>query len=137
MRRLLRGRMALRTTIDRGDTMRPVRHSDAPLVAHRNPKFMESAAARPIRILGEYLDPLVRLRREGVGDTIVMFGSARIEPRDRAVARLKRLQGVPKARMTPARRATLRQKLHAARSAVEMSRYYEEARELARRITAW
>src|SRR5713226_8426560 len=103
MRRLLRGRMALRTTIDRGDTMKPVRHSDAPLVAHRNPKFMESAAARPIRILGEYLDPLVRLRREGVGDTIVMFGSARIEPRDRAVARLKRLQGMPKARITPAR----------------------------------
>ena len=113
--------------------MRPVRHSDAPLVAHRNPKFMESAAARPIRILGEYLDPLVRLRREGVGDTIVMFGSARIGPRDRAVARLKRLRGVPKARMTPARRATLRQ----AHTAVEMSRYYEEARELAHRITTW
>jgi len=113
--------------------MRPVRHSDAPLVAHRNPKFMESAAARPIRILGEYLDPLVRLRREGVGDTIVMFGSARIEPRDRAVARLKRLQGMPKARITPARRAALRQ----AHTGVEMSRYYEEARELAHRITTW
>jgi len=113
--------------------MRPVRHSDAPLVAHRNPKFMESVAARPIRILGEYLDPLVRLRREGVGDTIVMFGSARIGPRDRAVARLKHLQGVPKARMTPARRAALRQ----AHTAVEMSRYYEEARELAHRITTW
>ncbi len=113
--------------------MRPVRHSDAPLVAHRNPKFMESAAARPIRILGEYLDPLVRLRREGVGDTIVMFGSARIEPRDRAAARLKRLQGMSKARMTPARRAALRQ----AHTGVEMSRYYEEARELAHRITTW
>ena len=113
--------------------MRPVRHSDAPLVAHRNPKFMESAAARPIRILGEYLDPLVRLRREGVGDTIVMFGSARIEPRDRAVAHLKRLQGMPKARITPARRAALRQ----AHTGVEMSRYYEEARELAHRITTW
>ena len=113
--------------------MRPVRHSDAPLVAHRNPKFMESVAARPIRILGEYLDPLVRLRREGVGDTIVMFGSARIEPRDRAVARLKRLQGMPKARITPARRAALRQ----AHTGVEMSRYYEEARELAHRITTW
>ncbi len=113
--------------------MRPVRRSDAPLVAHRNPKFMESVAARPIRILGEYLDPLVRLRREGVGDTIVMFGSARIGPRDRAVTRLKRLQGMPKARRTPARRAALRQ----AHTAVEMSRYYEEARELAHRITTW
>src|SRR5712691_2324666 len=120
MRRLLRGRMALRTTIDRGDTMRPVRHPDAPLVAHRNPKFMESVAARPIRILGEYLDPLVRLRREGVGDTIVMFGSARIMAKEKAVARLKRLEHARRDRGTPEYRARLRE----ARSAVEMSRYY-------------
>jgi uncharacterized protein (TIGR00730 family) len=62
-----------------------------------------------------------------------MFGSARVEPHDRASARLKRLARAPKRRMTPDRRGQLR----AARTAVEMSRYYEEARELARRITAW
>src|SRR5712691_8880716 len=118
--------MVIRPNGTQGDIMKSSRHRDMPKVAHRNPEFMESAPARPIRILGEYLDPLVRLRREGVGDTIVMFGSARIGPRDRAVARLKHLQGVPKARMTPARRAALRQ----AHTAVEMSRYYEEAREL-------
>ncbi len=113
--------------------MTPARHPDAPPVAHLNPRFMESGAARPIRILAEYLDPLTRLRREGVGDTIVMFGSARIEPRDRALARWKRLRRAPKARPTAQRRAELRQ----AQTAVEMSRYYEEARELAHRITAW
>jgi uncharacterized protein (TIGR00730 family) len=35
------------------------------------------------------------------------------------------------------RTGALREKLRAARSDLEMSRYYEEARELARRITAW
>jgi uncharacterized protein (TIGR00730 family) len=107
------------------------------LVAHRNRAFLESAPARPIRILAEYLDPLVRMRREGVGDTIVMFGSARVEPQDRATAQLRRLEqalrGKRRAKITPALRAQLRE----ARTAMKMSRYYEEARELARRITAW
>ncbi len=113
--------------------MSPARHNHAPKVAYRNAEFMESLPARPIRILGEYLDPLARLRKEGVGDTIVMFGSARIEPRDRAVTHLKRLERARKGRATPQQRARLR----GARSAVVMSRYYEEARELARRITEW
>src|SRR6202790_5629772 len=93
---------------------------------------MESVAARPVRILTEYLDPLVRLRREGVGDTIVMFGSARIIGRDRAQAHLQRLKAI-RGEKTPRQREALRD----ARAALSMSRYYEGARELARRITAW
>jgi uncharacterized protein (TIGR00730 family) len=100
--------------------------------AYRDALFMESVAARPVRILTEYLDPLVRLRREEVGDTIVMFGSARIVGRDRALAHLRRLKSF-KGKQTPRRRLALRD----ARAALSMSRYYEEARELARRITAW
>jgi len=94
---------------------------------------MESVSARPIRILAEYLDPLVRLRREGVGDTIVMFGSARVEPRERALARVERLERGGRGRVSSAAQARSRE----ARAALRMSRYYEEARELARRITAW
>jgi uncharacterized protein (TIGR00730 family) len=100
--------------------------------AYRDALFMESIAARPVRILTEYLDPLVRLRREEVGDTIVIFGSARIVGRDRALAHLRRLKSL-KGKQTPRRRLALRD----ARAALSMSRYYEEARELARRITAW
>jgi uncharacterized protein (TIGR00730 family) len=100
---------------------------------YRDPVFMESLPARPVRIMTEYIDPLERMRREKVGDTIVMFGSARIEPRDRAQKHLERL------RREKSRRATLeyRAALRSAKSALEMSRYYEEARELARRITSW
>ncbi len=94
---------------------------------------MESTAARPLRILAEYIDPINRLRRAGVGDTIVMFGSARIQPRDRALAQLKKCKAPPVA----AAPREWRTKIAAAKSIVGMSRYYEEARELSRRITAW
>jgi uncharacterized protein (TIGR00730 family) len=108
------------------------RHQTPQQPAYRDALFMESVAARPVRILTEYLDPLVRFRREEVGDTIVMFGSARIIGRDRAQAHLRRLQSL-RGKGTPRRRIALRD----ARAAVAMSRYYEEARELARRVTAW
>jgi uncharacterized protein (TIGR00730 family) len=104
-----------------------------PKLAYRDPRFTESPAARPLRILAEYFDPLKRLRQENVGDTIVMFGSARILPHDRALARLQQLQGNQKARKNPSHRAHVRQ----ARANLQMSRYYEEARQLAKRITAW
>jgi uncharacterized protein (TIGR00730 family) len=100
---------------------------------YRDPLFMESLPARPVRIITEYIDPLERLRHEKVGDTIVMFGSARIEPRDRALAHLHKLRKEKRRHATLEYRASLRD----AKSALEMSRYYEEARELARRITSW
>ena len=108
-------------------------HLPMPNLAYQDPEFMQSLPARPLRILAEYFDPLVRLRRANVGDTIVMFGSARIQSRDRAVADLKRIQQKARSRKTP----EWRLKVRAARSIVEMSRYYEDARELSRRITEW
>jgi uncharacterized protein (TIGR00730 family) len=49
-----------------------------PVLAYRNEKFLESEAARPIRILSEYLYPLDAFHRHHVRDTVVFFGSARI-----------------------------------------------------------
>ncbi len=46
--------------------------------AYHNRVFLDSDDGRPVRILAEYLEPLYRLRREGVHDTIVFFGSARM-----------------------------------------------------------
>jgi uncharacterized protein (TIGR00730 family) len=108
-------------------------HLAMPKLAYHDPKFMESLGARPLRILAEYLDPLSRLRRANVGDTIVIFGSARIHPRERTLTNLKEVQRSARGRRTPEWRARIRQ----ARGDVEMSRYYEEARELSRRITTW
>jgi uncharacterized protein (TIGR00730 family) len=108
------------------------RHQVPQQPAYRDALFMESVAARPVRILTEYIDPLVRFRRENVGDTIVMFGSARIIARENAQARIRRLKAAG-TKLTSRQRAALRE----ARAALSMSRYYEEARELSRRITAW
>jgi hypothetical protein len=94
---------------------------------------MDSLVARPLRILAEYLDPLNRLRLANVSDTIVMFGSARIQSRDRALLHLKEVRRRAKGR----RNGEWRQKVNAARSLVSMSRYYEDARELAHRLTMW
>jgi uncharacterized protein (TIGR00730 family) len=49
-----------------------------PIIAFRNLAFLESDEARPVRILSEYLDPLRRFEEQGVRDTVVFFGSARL-----------------------------------------------------------
>ena len=103
-------------------------------LAYQDPVFMESTAARPLRILAEYIDPINRLRRAGVGDTIVMFGSgAHSAARPRPGAAEKRCKAAARGRRTP----EWSTKIGAAKSIVGMSRYYEEARELSRRITTW
>ena len=112
---------------------RPSSHLPMSKLAYKDPIFMESLPARPLRILAEYIDPINRLRRARVGDTIVMFGSARIQPRDKALATLKKVKHAAKRRRTH----EWKTKIVAAKSMVDMSRYYEDARELSRRITAW
>ena len=57
--------------------------SQQPL-AYLDPEFLESEEARPIRILAEYLEPLRRFKEQKIQDTVVFFGSARVDSRDRA-----------------------------------------------------
>lgn len=54
----------------------------SPGPAYERPSFLASEEARPLRILAEYLDPLARFQRAGVHDTIVFFGSARLQDLD-------------------------------------------------------
>jgi uncharacterized protein (TIGR00730 family) len=109
----------------------------APKAPHEDRKFMNSTPARPIRILAEYLHPLAQLKKEGIGDTIVMFGSARIGSRETAVGRYTRLKQASTARMKPPQLKRHHLALREAKNALEMSRYYEEARLLSHKITAW
>jgi uncharacterized protein (TIGR00730 family) len=78
----------------------PVRPPES-VLAYRDQAFLDSDDARPLRILAEYLAPMRALRDQHVRDTIVFFGSARIDPTG------------------------------------PLRRYYDEARELARAVTAW
>jgi uncharacterized protein (TIGR00730 family) len=100
-------------------------------LAYYDREFLESDEARPIRILAEYLEPLRRFREQNIQDTVVFFGSARVHSRvhaERALARLRQRKGDNDNYRTALKRS---------RKALEWSRYYEDARGLARRLTEW
>src|SRR5246127_2730201 len=102
-------------------------------MAYLDPEFLESNEARPIRILAEYLEPLRRFKDQRIQDTVVFFGSARVDSRERAEHALRTLRagGVEDAG------EQYRAELGKTRRALEWARYYEEAREVARLLTSW
>ena len=101
-------------------------------LAYHDEDFLESPDARPLRILAEYLEPLRRFRQESIQDTVVFFGSARVHSREHAEGALLKLKS-SSGRRTAAHQAALKR----GRKAVEWSRYYEDARTLARTLTEW
>jgi uncharacterized protein (TIGR00730 family) len=101
-------------------------------LAYYDPEFLESTDARPIRLLAEYLEPARRFRLENIQDTVVFFGSARVHSRKDAEQALQALQ-----RKRGRRTAEHARLLKRSRKAIKWSRYYEEARELAYRLTTW
>src|SRR5271170_3150707 len=98
----------------------------APL-AYQNEPFLNSPDGRILRLLSEYSEPLSRFRREQIQDTVVFFGSARIKSREQATNLLAGVRsngaGLPAAQLA--------QNIKRAEAAVDMSRYYEDARRLA------
>ena len=103
----------------------------APL-AYENPDFVNSPDGRILRIVAEYSEPLSRFRRERIQDTVVFFGSARFASHSDATRALEVLEKPGSAKV-----ADFEVQLKKARAAVEMARYYEEAREMARLLTEW
>ena len=95
-----------------------------PVEAYLNEGFLNSAGARALRILSEYLEPQGRFERYQVDDTIVFMGSARIVSREQAQRELKAAERGDG-------------DLERARSRLDLSQYYEDARELAARFTDW
>ncbi|MGA7859219.1 MAG: TIGR00730 family Rossman fold protein [Terracidiphilus sp.] len=119
----------------------------APL-AYENPVFLNSADGRLIRIVSEFMEPLARFRREHIQDTVVFFGSARFRGREEADHALELLENTGSTQAAPseeqpakpqeiaAGEATDLQRKRAV-AAVEMARYYEDARRLAGMLTKW
>lgn len=52
--------------------------------AYRNEAFLNSRAARSLRILSEYIEPQSRFEHFQIEDTIVFMGSARLLSREQA-----------------------------------------------------
>lgn len=110
-------------------------HQAKPPKAYRNVEFLNSPDARIVRIMAEFLEPQARFRHENIKDTIVFFGSARIQERKHALAHLKQVEA--KLAKTRKPKKALLLEYRAAQTALEMSRYYDECVELSRLITAW
>ena len=103
----------------------------APL-AYENGTFLNSPDGRVLRILSEYSEPLARFRREQIQDTVVFFGSARFASRKVSEKNLAALDGG--ARSAGAAGPLKRKQ---ALAAVDMAKYYEDARRLAFLLSQW
>jgi uncharacterized protein (TIGR00730 family) len=126
----------------------PKQPNPAPLpqapLAYENSDFLDSPDGRTLRILAEYNEPMARFRRERIQDTVVFFGSARFRALDVTSHELELLDNTgsvaaaPESEQPardPEETSALRHKR--AEAAVEMARYYEDARSLARMMTEW
>ena len=91
-----------------------------------NKEFLGSPQGRSVRILSEYYGPLQKIKKNKIYDTIVFFGSARINSKENAEIALKQLTG-----------STSEKEKKRIEKNLEMSRYYEDARQLASKLTTW
>ena len=116
----------------------------APL-AYENENFLESPDARILRIIAEYSEPQARFRRERIQDTVVFFGSARFAALDVAQSKMELLANTGSEAIAPPEEqpaqpgetdATELQKKRS-ETAIEMARYYEDARKLSYMLTEW
>lgn len=92
----------------------------------KNIEFLNTSKARPIRILAEYLEPQERLNKYHVYNTIMFWGSSRALPKDEA-----------KKCLITAKKKGDKEAVRQARCSVELSKYYDDARELAKLLTQW
>jgi uncharacterized protein (TIGR00730 family) len=84
-----------------------------PQKAYKNIPFLNSADARTIRILSEYYEPLSRFKKHKIKNSIVFFGSARaINPDLKDASQKSSYQ-------------------------IMLSRYYQDAVDLSRKLTEW
>jgi uncharacterized protein (TIGR00730 family) len=109
--------------------------TDWPQKAYKNLDFLTAPEGRIVRVLSEFMEPAARFGRLHIHDTIVFFGSARTLPQDEARKNLEALEGQVEPKRRPSR--ALLQEYERAKRDLTMSRYYEDAVELAKKLTRW
>ena len=103
--------------------------------AYLNPEFMLSPQARTIRVMAEMMEPYQRFKKAGVRNTVVMFGSARTLPPERARQELeaaKLLRGGEECSDSECKA-----RIRIAEMNLRSSAYYEACRALAYEMTKW
>src|SRR4029078_961267 len=109
-------------------------HNERSPLAYEKDNFLNGPDGRALRILSEHMEPLARFRHERVQDTVVFFGSARFRSKSAATKDLELLQKPGSVQPAP---PAEQEKLKRAQAAMDMARYYEDARKLAHILTDW
>ena len=106
-----------------------------PSKAYDNKDFLNGHDARSIRVLCELLEPELRLQKEGIENTIVFFGSARPKSSIIADQELSKLL----AQLPPHEQRNDEQiaQLKRLQSISRLSKYYDHAVELSKKLTEW
>lgn len=106
--------------------------------SYRNQEFLNSDAARTIRIQCELEESKWRLRREGVHATVLVFGSARAKSRtqyDNSIKDLNaKLESLPEG---DPERANIEGQLERVRAGEWMCEYFDKVFELSAKLTDW
>ena len=102
--------------------------------SYKNHEFLNSPAARTVRVLTEMIEPADRLRRQRVWSTVVFFGSARTLSKSDAVKKLNAAKAQIKS-TGPTKQQ--QKKLEQLQMVVTGARYYEDAAKLAEKLTLW
>jgi len=110
-----------------------LKQSPAYRIAYKDLNFLGSAQARPVRLQLELLKTEIGMRHNNVHSTIVAFGSTRItdpgEARKKVTALLRKIGKNPDDRR-------LKRDLKIAKSILQKSIFYDEAREFARLVSS-
>ncbi len=93
--------------------------------ADRDVEFLNQDEVRGVRLEIDYLKPELLLQQHGVCHTIVVFGSTRLQEPEAA---RRKVQALKQALVANPENRSLKQRFDVARSILEKSRYYEEAR---------
>ncbi|MEM7182182.1 MAG: TIGR00730 family Rossman fold protein [Spirochaetota bacterium] len=96
--------------------------------SYRNADFLESDAARDIRILTDYTYPNSEFNKQKVRDTIVLFGSARIPEKTEGEKALQKMQS--SGQVSAKQIADYQKRL-------QLHNYYEAAQKVGYMITKW
>ena len=106
-----------------------------PSKAYENIDFLNEHGARPIRVLCELIEPDSRLKKQGIENTIVFFGSARPKPLAEAKRDLDELLSSNKDEdsLDQGTKAEVQR----ARRILKLSEYYDKAVQLAEKVAEW
>lgn len=60
-----------------------MKKKDSPIKAYKNLDFLNSSDARTLRILSEYIEPLNRLNKLKINNTVLFFGATMADPNEK------------------------------------------------------